>query len=164
MLTARRGFATAIDYTSMAVPLGLLAVTAVLRRRRHPGRPLPEPSPKKVRLLVAAGLTLPLSAALAATEAAGGSLGKRAMKLTLRDEAGAELPSYAQALTRSLLKTALPWELGHQAVWEFRADNTRRGAVLAGGAYLALGLQAAAILRGRPTYPDRVAQTRVTSA
>ncbi|NEA36006.1 RDD family protein [Streptomyces sp. SID13031] len=161
MLTARRGLATAIDYAAMAAPLGLLAALTALRYRR---RPLPQPSATKVRVLVAVGLTMPLSAVLAATEAAGGSPGKRAMGLTLRDDTNAEPPSYSQALTRSLLKTALPWELGHQAVWEFRADNTRRGTVLAAGAYLALGLQAAAIVRGRRTYPDHVARTRVTSA
>lgn len=161
MQTARRGLATAIDYTAMAVPLGVLAAITLLRRRRHPGAALPDVSPTKVRVLVAVGLTMPLSAALAATEAAGGSPGKRALGLTVRDETGTQ-PSYPQALARTVAKTALPWELGHQAVWEFRADNPRRGAVLAAGAYLALGLQAAAIIRGRRTYPDHVAHTRVT--
>lgn len=161
MLTARRGLATAIDYAAMAVPLGLLAAITLARQRRHP---LPDVSPAKVRVLVAAGLTLPLSAALAAAEATGGSPGKRALGLTLRDETVAQSPTYSQALIRTLAKTAVPWELGHQAVWEFRADNTRRGAVLAAGSYLAIGLQAAAILRNRRTYPDHPAQTRVTSA
>ncbi|MEV8373847.1 RDD family protein [Kribbella sp. NPDC056861] len=163
MLTARRGLATAIDYSLLAVPLGLLAAGALLRQRRRPGSALPDVSPAKVRVLVAVGLTMPLSAALAVTEAAGGSPGKRALGLTLRDETSAGSPSYPQALVRSLLKTAVPWELGHQAVWEFRADNTRRGAVLAAGSYLALGLQAAAIVRNRRTYPERASQTRVTS-
>ncbi|GAB2556991.1 RDD family protein [Kribbella endophytica] len=161
MLTARRGLATAIDYAAMAVPLGVLAAITLARQRRHP---LPDVSPAKVRVLVAVGLTLPLSAALAAAEATGGSPGKRALGLTLRDETVAQSPTYSQALIRTLAKTAVPWELGHQAVWEFRADNTRRGAVLAAGSYLAIGLQAAAILRNRRTYPDHLAQTRVTSA
>jgi hypothetical protein len=61
------------------------------------------------------------------------------------------------------LKTALPWELGHQAVWEFRADNTARGTVLVAGAYAALGWQAWSIARGTGrTYPDRVARTYVS--
>jgi uncharacterized RDD family membrane protein YckC len=160
MLTARRGLATAIDYTAMAVPLGVLAAIALVRQRRRPDSALPDVSPAKVRVLVAVGLTMPLSAALAATEATGGSPGKRALGFTVRDESGTQ-PTYPQALLRTLAKTAVPWELGHQAVWEFRADNTRRGAVLAGGAYLALGLQAAAILRNRRTYADHVARTRV---
>lgn len=163
MLTARRGLATAIDYATLAAPLGLLAVAAVARRRRHPGRTHPTPSPAKVRLLVAAGLTIPLSGLLAVAEAAGGSPGKRALGLTLRDDETAETPSYPQALTRTLLKTALPWELGHQAVWEFRADNTTRGAVLAAGAYGAIGWQVWSIARGNGrTYPDRAAGTRVS--
>lgn len=112
--------------------------------------------------MVAAGATLPLSCALAAAEASGGSPGKRLLGLTVSDDTTNEAPTYRQALARTLLKTALPWELGHQAVWEFRADHTRRGAVLAAGAYAAIGWQAVAIARGaRQTYPDRVAGTRV---
>ncbi|MEV6284185.1 RDD family protein [Kribbella sp. NPDC051770] len=160
MPTARRALATAIDYTAMAVPLGALAAITLLR---HRNRPLPDVSPAKARVLVAAGLTLPLSAALAAAEATGGSPGKRALGLTVRDESGAD-PTYRQTLLRTVAKTAVPWELGHQAVWEFRADNTRRGAVLASAAYVALGLQAAAILRNRRTYADKLAGTRVESS
>ena len=163
MLTARRALATVIDYTAMAVPLGVLAAIALVRQRRRPGSALPDVSPTKVRVLVAVGLTMPLSAALAATEAAGGSPGKRALGLTVRDQSGTQ-PTYPQTLIRTFAKTAVPWELGHQAVWEFRADNTRRGAVLAAGAYVALGLQAAAILRNHRTYADRVAGTRVDQA
>jgi uncharacterized RDD family membrane protein YckC len=163
MLTARRGLATAIDYAALAAPLGLLAGIAVARRRRNPLPNRPASSPAKVRLLVAAGLTIPLSGVLAVAEATGGSPGKRALGLTLSDDKTAERPTFPQALTRSLLKTALPWELGHQAVWEFRADNTSSGAVLATGAYAALGWQAWSIARGGGrTYPDRIAGTRVT--
>ncbi|ONI68128.1 hypothetical protein BWI15_34370 [Kribbella sp. ALI-6-A] len=164
MLTARRGLATAIDYAAMAAPLGALAAIVLVRRRLRPGSALPDVSPAKARVLVGVGLTMPLSAALAATEAAGGSPGKRALGFTVRDDSDPRPPTFPQALVRTLAKTALPWELGHQAVWEFRADNTRRGAVLAAGAYLAIGLQAAAILRNRRTYADHVAQTRVEQA
>ncbi|WP_433011830.1 RDD family protein [Kribbella sp. CA-294648] len=162
MLTARRGLATGIDYATLALPLGLLAGIVALRRSRSTAADRPPLSSARVRLIVAAGATLPLSCSLAAAEASGGSPGKRLLGFTVSDDTTDEAPTYPQALARTLLKTALPWELGHQAVWEFRADHTRRGAVLAAGAYAAIGWQAVAIARGaRQTYPDRVAGTRV---
>lgn len=144
------------------MPLGVLAGIASHRRNRPSAAERPPIPAGRARLLVAAGLTLPLTCALAAAEATGGSLGKRVLHLTVSDARTRETPTLPQALARTLLKTALPWELGHQAVWEFRADNTRRGALLAAGAYAAIGWQAVAIARGSGrTYADRAAGTRV---
>ncbi|MGC4937257.1 RDD family protein [Kribbella sp. DT2] len=161
MHTARRGLATVIDYSALAGALGVLAAVTLLRRSRQPVGERRDPDPATLRLMVAAGVTVPLSCALAVADATGGSPGKRALGLAVHDAASGSGPTFRQALVRSALKTAVPWELGHQAVWDFRSGNTRRGSLLAAGAYLALGAQAAAIIRNRPTYADRAAGTEV---
>ncbi|GAB3817982.1 RDD family protein [Kribbella italica] len=161
MLIARRGLATVIDYSAVAGALGVLAAVTLLRRSRQPAGERRDPDPATLRLMVAAGVTVPLSCALAVADATGGTPGKRALGLTVEDATSGSTPTFQQALVRSALKTAIPWELGHQAVWDFRSGHTRRGSVLAAGAYLALGAQAAAILRNRPTYADRLANTQV---
>ena len=55
MLTAQRGLATGFDYATLALPLGLLAGIAALRRSRSTAPSRPPLSSTRVRLMVAAG-------------------------------------------------------------------------------------------------------------
>lgn len=153
----RRGAATALDYTLLAAPLALLALARL--RSAHP--PAPPKATATVRAAVALGVSLPCAGLVAWAEARGGSPGKRLLGLRVRAADGGP-PGYGRTLVRALAKTALPWELGHQAVWDLNGGATGRGTALAAAAYTALGAQAAAALRGRGrTYADLAAGTAV---
>lgn len=159
-ILTRRVLATAIDYALLAVPPALagLAVVAV-----GGGAPAAVPV-SQLRLVVAVGLTLPSVAALALGERRGATPGKRLLGLRVEDQKGRP-PGYPRALVRLLAKTALPWELGHQAVWDLHNSTHTRGAVLAAAAHIAVGAQLAAALRGSGrTYADHLAGTRVVPA
>jgi uncharacterized RDD family membrane protein YckC len=102
---------------------------------------------------------------------AAASPGKRAMRLRVHRHAdGPSYPSAAQALTRNLFKVALPWELGHTAVFIF-ASRTESAVVLTVGwvcVVLSYGLALTYVVSlfvgsGRPPY-DRIAGTRVDRA
>ncbi|MGI5489761.1 RDD family protein [Microtetraspora malaysiensis] len=162
---ARRAGATAVDYAVVCAPLALIGLLQS-RRVRTP-RPSPRPGGARARLLVAVAVTTPLACGLAAAEATGGSPGKRLLWLQVRTRDTDSPVPYSAALLRTLLKTAVPWEIGHQAVWDFRgtSQTQRRGAVLAACAYVAVAAQAAMICTasGR-TYADLLAGTVVVDA
>ncbi|MFF3672053.1 RDD family protein [Microtetraspora malaysiensis] len=165
---ARRAGATAVDYAVVCAPLALIGLLQS-RRVRTP-RPSPRqggPGGARARLLVAVTVTTPLACGLAAAEATGGSPGKRLLRLQVRTRDTDSPVPYSAALLRTVLKTAIPWEIGHQAVWDFRgtSQTQRRGAVLAACAYAAVAAQAAMICTasGR-TYADLLAGTVVVDA
>ncbi|GAA2070110.1 RDD family protein [Actinomadura alba] len=156
---ARRAAATTVDYAVVFSPLAL--VGALRSWRGGPAHP-----DARARLMVALALTAPVACGLAAAEAAGGSPGKRVFRLRVRSRSRHErapLP-YSTALLRTVLKTAVPWEIGHQAVWDLRGAPAarHRGAMLAACAYAAVAAQAAMICTesGR-TYADLLAATVV---
>lgn len=163
-LFGRRLLATTIDDGLVAVLLGIVAlVNLVAIRRGRRGLMLRG----NVRLLVPCIVTVPVAVVLGCAEHTGGSPGKRTTGLRLSPAESRDLArvSWSGALTRSLLKTALPWELGHQAVWQFRKDRTASGGVLAALAYGLLIVQAiGAARRGGQTYADLVARTIVVDA
>ncbi|RCG22830.1 hypothetical protein DQ384_35160 [Sphaerisporangium album] len=155
-LLGRRAAATAVDYAAVAVPLALLAVLQVRRGRTGRGS-----GGARVRVLVAVALTVPVTCGLAAAEATGGTPGKRLLRLQARGRDTQSPPPYAAALLRTALKTAIPWELAHQGVWDLQ-EGRKRGAALLACAYAALAAQAVMICTpsGR-TYPDLLAGTTV---
>lgn len=163
---ARRAAATFVDYAVIAAPL---ALAGVLRRTRSVAAPPASGAQRAAgavppRVLVALALTVPISCLLAAAEARGGSPGKRLLRLRVRARDGTP-PSYATALARAVLKTAIPWEIGHQAVWDLRGTQARRGACLALLAHAALAAQAAMVWTGEGrTYADLLAGTVVVDA
>ncbi|MEU9890175.1 RDD family protein [Sphaerisporangium sp. NPDC051011] len=153
----RRAAATAVDYALVSVPLALLGLLQV--RRGRAGRPI---GGARARVAVALALTVPVTCGLAAAEATGGSPGKRLLGLQVRGRDGRSSP-YAAALLRTALKTAIPWELAHQGVWDVQDEAGRkRGETLLACAYAALAAQAVMICTpsGR-TYPDLLAGTVV---
>ncbi|MGH3899765.1 MAG: RDD family protein [Pseudonocardiaceae bacterium] len=166
---ARRAIATAIDYSLAAAPLATFGLAALLRRSAAGAAPPigvqggPGISRLK-RVLGVLGVTAPVTFLLAAAEAHGGSPGKRLLGLEVRTANDRAPVPFRRALVRAILKTGVPWELGHQAVWDFHGgdDHQRRGTVLAGCAYLAIAAQAVMAVRdaGR-TYADLAAGTVV---
>lgn len=157
----RRLLATAVDDGLVAVLLGILALINVLAiKRGRRGLMLRG----KVRLLVPCVITVPVVVGLGVAEHSGGSPGKRAMGLRLSRAGSLDLepPTWSGAISRSLLKTALPWEIGHQAVWQLRGDRPRSGGVLAAAAYGLLILQViGAARRDGRTYADLAGATVV---
>ncbi|MEY9212515.1 RDD family protein [Thermobifida halotolerans] len=160
-LPVRRALATGVDYALLASAPALAWL--LVGRRRAASAAVAAPA-AGARLGVGLGLTLPAVAALAWAEARGATPGKRLLRLRVSDLSGRP-PGYRRALTRLLAKTALPWELGHQAVWDFFGGAQARGTALAAAAYAAVGAQAVAAVRGSGrTYADLLAGTRVDRA
>ncbi len=159
-LLLRRVLATTVDYTLAAIPPAALGALVLSR-----GRPVADAEPTAgLRLGVAFGLTVPAVAALAVGEARGATPGKRLLGLRVSGPDGGP-PGFPRAFARLLAKTALPWELGHQSVWDLRGGAHTRGTVLAAVAHVAVGAQLAAAVRGTGrTYADLVAGTRVERA
>ena len=157
----RRICATVLDNSVAALPLALVAGVniAVSRSGRNPPIVL---SGQRARQLVPWCVTLPAATLLGLVESRGGSPGKRIMGLTLVEHGGNRPVHTGRSLRRSLLKTALPWELGHQAVWEFKRGTPRHGKVLAVASLALLGAQVAGALRGEGrTYPDLLSGSTV---
>lgn len=158
VLPLRRVLATCVDYTLIALPLIVTGTVLPLVRRRPNGF---EVSPGHMRWAVAFGLTLPAAAALAWGETRGATPGKRLWGLHVEDSDG-QPPGYGQAFLRVFAKTALPWELGHQAVWDLRDEKQGRGAALATLAYTAVLAQIVGAACGSGlTYADLLAGTQV---
>lgn len=161
---ARRAAATFVDYAVIAAPLALVWAHRMRLVRSAAARSASRRAAAPPRVLVALVLTAPMSCLLAAAEVRGGSPGKRLLRLQVRTRDGAP-PSYPTALARAVLKTALPWEIGHQAVWDLRGTRARRGAGLALLAHAMLAAQAATICVGDGrTYADRLTGTVVVDA
>ncbi len=158
----RRGLATLVDDSLLAVPLAawLVANLAVARRRRTALT-----APRLLRLRIPVLITLPAALALAAAEHSGASPGKRLVGLRLgaaEPGSAADEVSWSSAIGRSLLKTAVPWEIGHQAVWLLRDERKVSGGVLAAAAYGLVVAQLIGAGRGAGrTYADRLCRTRV---
>ncbi|HLU95706.1 MAG TPA: RDD family protein [Thermobifida alba] len=156
-LLTRRALATGVDSALLALAPAL--AWAVVGRRLGTAEP-----PAGARWGVAVGMTLPAVAVLALAEARGATPGKRLLGVRVTGPGGRS-PGYRRALVRLLAKTALPWELGHQAVWDFVGGSSRRGAVLAAAAHAALAAQAVAAACGSGrTYADLAAGTGVGRA
>lgn len=112
---------------------------------------------------VALCLTCPVTVATAWAEVNAGTPGKRLVGLRVVDDTTGAAPSAGQSLGRTVLRTALPWELAHAGIWALQEQHSaRRGGLLLACSY---GLVAADVLLlavgdGR-TLADRVCGTRV---
>ncbi|UJH70367.1 RDD family protein [Ornithinimicrobium sp. INDO-MA30-4] len=155
----RRLVATGIDNSLIFLPLGASAAVNLVRHRAD-GRALEAPG-SVARIVVPLALTIPFALGLGFAESCGGTPGKRMMGLEVVGEDGSPV-SVRQHLVRACLKTALPWELGHQSVWEFTAGRSGRGALLSGAAHVIVIAQAIAAASGAGRTPaDRIAGTVV---
>ena len=127
----RRALATAVDYAATAAPLAvvLAAQVAAGRTSQFTWPPNPEYA-GTARWAVPAFVTLPAAALLGVADTRGGSPGRRCTGLRLARDAGDTPVGLAAAIVRSLVKVALPWELGHQRVLAFAVHKERAGAAL----------------------------------
>ncbi|WP_308491803.1 RDD family protein [Microbacterium terrisoli] len=77
-------------------------------------------------LLSAIVLVVPVTLAFAGLESSrhAATIGKRALHLRVTDSAGARI-GFARALGRNALKIALPWLIGHSAVYEIVATSVQ---------------------------------------
>ena len=64
-------------------------------------------------------LVAPVTIVFAGLEARGGTLGKRALGLVVTPAAASGQVSFSRTLVRNLLKIAVPWAIGHVAVYGF---------------------------------------------
>ncbi|MGB3829868.1 MAG: RDD family protein [Ornithinimicrobium sp.] len=148
-LWLRRVVATGLDDAMIMAPLAAVAATNVLWHRAD-GRTFGG-RPPWLRGVVPVVLTLPFSVALGCVEDRAGTPGKRVMGLRAVGVEGAvSLPRH---LIRSCVKTAVPWELGHQSVWEFTADHPRRGIALSVAAYALITSHVLGMVRGSGRTP-----------
>ncbi len=165
-LATRRLFATATDYGMVTLPLAaMLGARIALGSRGGQALAWP-PSAEAARTAqwaVPALLTIPVAVGLGAADARGGTPGKRVAGLAVRRADGSS-PTSAQAVARALVKTALPWELGHQAVVAFATGHERRGATLAVAAHALMLAHCVCVWRGLRPLADVVAGTRVDAA
>ena len=124
-----RAAAFGLDYLLIAAYLVVAVGAGVLLRLLAP-----EPSravfrdPLRGELTGSVVLTLPITLwfALSERSTAGGTWGKRRMRLRVVTGDGRRL-SLGRSLLRSGLKF-LPWELAHAVIWQFSAAGpTRRG-------------------------------------
>lgn len=114
-------------------------------------------------------VVVPVTIALAILETGprAASIGKRVMRLRVVTAVGAEAPGFPRSLLRNSLKIALPWIIGHAAVYELVASGGRGGPalVLLVAAYVLPILYLVTLLAKLhlPSY-DRLAGTRVVPA
>jgi hypothetical protein len=130
-------------------------------------------SPTEWNAISFAILIVPVTLWLAWWECRPGSAspGKRAVRLRVyRLADGPRSPRLAQALTRNSLKVAVPWELGHTAVFVLVSRTASTVAQTVGWTCVVLsyGLVLMYVISlfvgsGRPLY-DRIAGTRVDRA
>lgn len=116
----RRLAAWLIDWLCIAVWVGLLAVVgfALYSTGALNGLSLLAQNLFSFVVLIA-----PVTFALAALESRGGRTpGKRALGLRVADAAASGPVSFGHALLRNALKIALPWAIGHAAVYGFTAS------------------------------------------
>ncbi len=112
-------------------------------------------------------LIVPITVAAAGFDQSGrhATPGKRLMRLRVRSVSGG--PGFSRALARNAIKYALPWELGHTAVFALVGSTTATPpwvAVVLAVAYAIPILSLILLLTtGRPLH-DRIARTSVTSA
>lgn len=165
-LVLRRLAATAVDYTLAATPLAAFALVnaarGAFRRPRRPSHGDEQVGPWLRWVGVPLLVDLPVCLALGYAEARGGSPGKRLLGIEVVSDHRGGMTA-ADAVTRTVLKVAVPWELGHQAAWEFATGHNRRGTtlVLASQAWTVLQVRLMRAGEGR-TWADAVAGTRVT--
>jgi uncharacterized RDD family membrane protein YckC len=117
-------------------------------------------------LLSAVVLVVPVTLALAWGESRGATLGKRVLRLRVGDADRARI-GYPRAAARNALKIAVPWLVGHAAVYAIVATSATGAPpvwvwVLTGVAYLLpiVWIGALFVGSGRPPY-DRVTRTQV---
>jgi uncharacterized RDD family membrane protein YckC len=129
----RRVVASAVDYGSIVLCLGVLsvlgvfsfAIGAVTTTVATPtGRVL-------AQLVIFAVLTVPVTVWLAGWEATpgGATPGKRLLGLRVLTVSGDRL-TWPRSLLRTALKFTLPWELAHIAWWTLLLRSGDQGAVL----------------------------------
>ena len=161
----RRVGATAIDYALVLVWLALLTAVAFgLRRTGRMPTVLLDSGASRIlaQAIVALVLTVPVTVGLSLWEAKRGATpGKRVMGLYVEGDDGRRA-SIPRALLRSTVKVALPWELGHAALWQtIGHDASPLTFVLLGMTYVVSGVHMALLcFGGRPLY-DRAARTIV---
>jgi uncharacterized RDD family membrane protein YckC len=152
--SAARATATAVDY-SLGAAAALCLWLLVGRTRTAPVSGLTS------SLL----LTGPLTSALAALEATGGSPGKRLLGLQVVHSATAQPVGLVRATARTFLKVAVPWELAHAAVWRLRSqgapERARGGVPLLLACYAYTGASLVGVVRSGQGLHDRATGTRV---
>lgn len=158
--------AWSIDWLAILVWVGVVAAVGVplylagVIRMTHP------------LLLNAVGavlIVIPVTFALAAFEAGAkhGTLGKRAMRLRVEPAEPVEAPEqldFGRALLRNALKIAVPWLIGHAAVYELTrtAGEGMLGMVLLVAAYVLPAAYLVTLFTGsHRTLYDRLAGTIV---
>jgi uncharacterized RDD family membrane protein YckC len=111
-------------------------------------------------------LVVPVTVFLAVLESRGSTLGKRALRLRVGDAAASGRVPLARTLLRNALKIALPWAIGHAAVYGFatlgESDTPAWLIALTAGAYVLPVLFVASLFvrSGRTPY-DFAARTLV---
>jgi uncharacterized RDD family membrane protein YckC len=118
----RRLAAWLIDWLCVAVWVGVLAIVgfALYSTGALNGLSLLAQNLFSFVVLIA-----PVTFALAALESRGGRTpGKRALRLRVTDAAASGPVSFGHALLRNTLKIALPWAIGHAAVYGYAAAST----------------------------------------
>jgi uncharacterized RDD family membrane protein YckC len=108
-------------------------------------------------------VVIPVVLALAVLEhRLGATIGKRVLKLTVRREG--RRPSFGRALVRNLLKVALPWLIGHAAVFAVSTDPTPLTSAALALAYVLPLVYVVSLVVGRGRTPyDAVVGTVVES-
>lgn len=156
-MTIRRLAAFAVDWLCIIAYAALLVPLGILLYDRLDGL--------NAWLLNAGSfvlLVVPATVWLAAWERGGvrATPGKRLLRLQVTDGAGGSL-GWSRSLLRSGLKLALPWELGHTAVYSLQSGSDVLGTVCAALAYGLLFVYLGyAIASGRTPY-DRVSGATV---
>lgn len=122
-----------------------------------------------LNVLSFAVLILPVTLALAVGESRGATLGKRALRLRVTDATTGGRVGLGHALIRNALKIAVPWAIGHAAVYQLVATDGQGTpawlVALTVAAYVLpiLWIISLFVRTGRTPY-DLVAKTRVDLA
>lgn len=112
----RRIAAWLVDWLVISVWIGTLFGVGVPLYRSGA---LSGASPVVFNVLAFVVLVAPVTVFLAVLEARGRTIGKRALGLRVTDAAASGRVPFSRALLRNALKIALPWAIGHVAVYGF---------------------------------------------
>lgn len=150
-----------IDWCGVTVWAGLVAAIGVPLYRAGVLHALPDLA---ANVLSAVVLVVPVTVACAALETRrGGTVGKRVMRLRVTSDDGAPI-GWSRALARNGLKIAVPWLVGHAAVYAITGTDAAPGWawVLTGAAYvLPVGWILSLFVGPGWTPYDRLTRTRV---
>jgi uncharacterized RDD family membrane protein YckC len=154
----RRLAAWAIDCLCI---LGWVAVTAAVGIPLYLAGVIRPTGTLPLNVIGALVIVVPVTLALAGLEHRfGATAGKRA--LGLRVEAAGARPSFPRALLRNALKVALPWLIGHAAVYAAVGDLSPTASWLLAAAYIVPVLYVVMLFVGSGCTPyDRISGSTV---